>query len=63
MTDNKPECLVCQASSQDVPLVTLTYRDEAVYVCAQHLPVLIHHPERLVGLLPGAENWPVGKHD
>jgi len=64
MVETQSACLVCQATSQQTPLVTLEYREQKLWICPQHLPLLIHHPERLVGKLPGAENLkPVPDHD
>ncbi len=55
MSDNEHRCLVCQESSQELPLLKLEYREREYYICPQHFPILIHQPEKLVGLLPGAE--------
>lgn len=52
----KTGCLICQRTSDETPLLTLEYRDSTIRICAQHLPVLIHDPARLIGILPGAEN-------
>ena len=54
--ETKAECLVCKKTHQEVPLLALNFRGDAYWICPQHLPILIHHPEKLVGLLPGAEN-------
>jgi hypothetical protein len=54
------KCIVCEISNQKVPLVKIDYRDQEIYICSQHLPVLIHHPEQLAGKLPGAENIKAG---
>jgi hypothetical protein len=54
------KCLVCDISNQKVPLLKIDFRDQEIYICSQHLPVLIHHPEELVGKLPGAENIQAG---
>ena len=54
------KCIVCEASSQEVPLVKLDYKDEAYWICPQHIPVLIHHPDQLVGKMEGAENFKAG---
>lgn len=62
MSDNQPRCLVCQESSQEVPLLKLEYRDSEYYICAQHFPILIHQPEKLVGVLPGAEKLQGHEH-
>jgi hypothetical protein len=55
-------CLFCQRGSDAVPLLTLEYRGAAIRICAQHLPVLIHDPGQLVGLLPGAEELEPSQH-
>ncbi len=58
MTDNqqdKPVCLYCQQDSDSVPLIALRYRGEERWICPQHLPILIHNPTMLSGILPGAE--------
>ena len=49
-------CLVCQKDSDNVPLIQLAYRGETLWICPQHLPILIHKPEQLADILPGAEN-------
>ncbi len=51
-----PCCLVCGRSHEEVPLIALHHRSSDVWICPQHLPILIHHPEQLVGKLPGAES-------
>jgi hypothetical protein len=43
--------------------VNLSFRGEALWICPQHLPVLIHDPQRLVGILPGAELLSPAEHD
>jgi len=63
MTETTLHCLVCKATNQDIPLLTLTYRDQQFYICPQHFPILIHHPEQLVGILPGAEKLKPHEHD
>jgi len=57
-------CLACGRGPDAVPLIALSYRGEAHWICPQHLPVLIHDPGRLVGRLPGAEHLrPADHHD
>jgi len=63
MSETKPSCIVCEVTDQQVPLVTLLYQSEVRYICAQHLPILIHHPEKLVGVLPGAESFNSSEHE
>lgn len=51
----KKACLVCGRGVDETPLLQLAYREAVLWICPQHLPVLIHHPDQLVGTLPGAE--------
>lgn len=55
-------CLVCQKDNDKVPLIQLAYRGEMVWICPQHLPILIHNPGQLAGILPGAENLERADH-
>lgn len=48
-------CLLCERNEQEVPLICLDYQGQRTWICAQHLPVLIHDPQQLIGKLPGAE--------
>ena len=54
MKDQK-ECLVCKRDQQEIPITEFLYKDSSFFICAQHIPVLIHDPQKLVGLLPGAD--------
>jgi hypothetical protein len=63
MIETQPKCLVCERSSQEVPLLALQYADQQYWICPQHLPVLIHNPETLTGRLPGVENLTGHAHD
>jgi hypothetical protein len=60
--NDQPSCLLCQRGSDDVPLITLEYRGGNLRICPQHLPVLIHDPGQLVGLLSGAEGFHPAEH-
>jgi len=51
------KCLVCSKTNKEIPLLSLIYQDKTYWVCPQHLPLLIHKPEQLIGLLPGAEKF------
>ena len=55
-------CIACGRDSSATPLLSLDYRDGVIQICAQHLPILIHDPARLVGVLPGAENLQPSEH-
>jgi hypothetical protein len=58
------QCLVCKRGEQETPLVNLDYREQRMWICPQHLPMLIHNPQELAGQLPGAENLkPADHHD
>lgn len=57
-----PVCLACRRDDVATPLVELVHRGQRLYICPQHLPILIHDPQRLVGLLPGAEDLAPAEH-
>lgn len=59
MSKNR-ECLVCKVSSKETPVTKFYYQESEFYICPQHMPVIIHNPKELVGLLPGAENLKEG---
>ena len=61
---NSPNCLFCSRDEMQVPLVQLRYQGQGLWICPQHLPILIHDPAQLIGRLPGAENLsPADHHD
>lgn len=62
MTNSPAVCLVCQAASDLVPLISMEYRGATIRICPQHLPIIIHSPGELVGLLEGAENLRASAH-
>ena len=57
---NTKECLVCKTSSTEIPVTKFYYQESEFYICPQHIPVLIHKPQELVGLLDGADNMQGG---
>jgi hypothetical protein len=57
------ECLACGRSQAEIPLITMLYQDRTFHICPQHLPVLIHNPQMLVGKLPGAEGMAPAEHE
>lgn len=60
----EPSCLYCQRVNQQVPLLPFSYQGQDFWICAQHLPILIHQPANLAGKLPGAEGLaPAKDHD
>lgn len=61
---DRTTCLACGRGSDVVPLLSLEYRGASLRICPEHLPVLIHEPQRLVGRLAGAEDLrPADVHD
>jgi hypothetical protein len=63
MKSTTPQCLVCDRTDQQVPLIQLQYRGQAYWICPQHFPLLIHKPEQLIGKLPGAEHLAAHVHE
>jgi hypothetical protein len=54
------KCIVCGVTNQNAPLIHLDYKDQTLYICPTHLPVIIHHPEQLIGKVEGAEEFKAG---
>jgi hypothetical protein len=50
------ECFYCKITEQEVPLVKLAFREESLFICPQHLPILIHKPDQLADLLSRMES-------
>lgn len=64
MNDILEKCLVCNRSSDEIPLLALRYNQEWAWICPEHLPILIHKPAQLADRLPGAINLhPPAGHD
>ena len=59
MEDHK-ECLLCQAKDNETILVNMSYKGNSIWMCPVHLPVLIHSPQKLVGVIEGAEGFKAG---
>ena len=53
--ETKKECIVCKKNSEEIPVTKFYYQKSHFYICPQHIPILIHNPQELVGLLPGAD--------
>ncbi len=49
-------CLNCERSEMEMPLVNLRYQGAQAWICSQCMPLLIHHPQRLAEKLSGAES-------
>ena len=52
---NEKTCLNCNRTDEQIPLIALTVKSEAKYICAQCLPTLIHKTYLLAEKLPGME--------
>jgi len=56
------QCVNCERTVEEVPLVTITHRTGTAYICPQCFPILIHKPHLLVGKLAGAESLHAHEH-
>lgn len=56
-------CLNCGRTANEIPLLTLDYKDGVYHLCPQCLPVMIHKPQNLAGKLPGAEDFSPANHE
>jgi hypothetical protein len=50
------KCIACDRTEEKTPLMSFEFKGSGFWICPQHLPILIHDPERLTGKLPGAED-------
>ncbi len=60
MAEINDTCIVCKKDENEVPLIMMKYKGQDLRICPQHVPVLIHDPQKLVGLVDGAENFTAG---
>lgn len=60
---NSPSCIYCGRDQSQTPLVDFFYKDRQEYICTEHFPMLIHRPQELDGVLPGAEQLSAAPHD
>jgi len=56
-------CIFCGRSQTQVPILVVYYGDQSAGICPEHLPVLIHQPQKLEGKLPGVENLDPPPHE
>lgn len=56
-------CIVCEKSSEEIPLLVIEYQGKQYWICPQHFPILIHEPAQLIGRLPGVEKLQGHHHD
>ena len=57
MSNENKSCIICKKTEQEIPLTQFDYKETSFWICPQHIPVLIHNPGQMDGLLPGAENF------
>jgi hypothetical protein len=57
------QCLNCERSEKEIPLISIAYRAATYFICPQCLPVLIHKPQDLAGKLPDADKFPPASHE
>jgi hypothetical protein len=63
MSEPKPTCLVCSQTSDEIPLIAVSFQGHTYWICPSDFPILIHQPGLLVGKLPGAEKLKPHEHD
>jgi hypothetical protein len=56
------QCLNCNRSETEIPLVTLRYSGDPAWICSRCLPLLIHQPDELIGKLAGADKFGASPH-
>ena len=56
-------CKICNRSEMEIPLLQARYAAEPIWVCSRCLPILIHKPEQLAGILVNAGQIPAAGHD
>ncbi len=55
MRDEDARCVHCERGSAQVPLLALRFQGVELWICSEHLPILIHKPEQLMSKIPGAQ--------
>jgi hypothetical protein len=61
-TAHPPACLLCERPDDATPLVQLRHRGATLWICPQHLPILIHDPQALADVRPGADRLAPADH-
>jgi hypothetical protein len=60
---DKAECIACGRRESESVLLPIRFRSQDRWICSRCFPILIHHPERLAGRLPGAETLTPAQHE
>ena len=50
---NNKTCIVCNANSDEMPILTFEFKGKEHNICSQHIPILIHKAGQLQDILPG----------
>ncbi len=50
--EHQKECLVCKATSNEMPLISFEYKGKQYEICSAHIPILIHKAQDLRSILP-----------
>ncbi len=58
--ETEKACMFCNRTENEIPLVQVDFKSNHYWICPQHIPVLIHDPQKLTGILPDAENMEAG---
>jgi len=57
------KCVLCEKTSDQIPLIAFEFKGKQYHVCTAHLPALLHQPEKFAGKIAEAgEEW-AGEHD
>jgi len=62
MSQGDKVCVVCRKVSDEVPLISFLFKGSDLFICPQHLPILIHDPSKLSRVLPGADALEAADH-
>ena len=60
---NLQQCLNCERTENEIPLVSLRYAGAQAWICSQCLPTLIHKPQNLAEKLAGADQISPADHE
>ena len=50
-SNTPPQCLNCERTEHQIPLLNLRFSGQEGWVCSQCLPILIHKPHNLIDKL------------
>ncbi len=60
--NEEKKCIVCQSTSQQMPILEFEFKGQKLHICSQHIPIIIHQPHQLQNLIPDLPNRPA-EHD